>query len=338
MSDAKWKDSLLKSSLPLEHLVAAQLAELDWYVWGQYSYSRLNESGVSTDFSADLHASKEYSSDTHWIGNLDVLIECKYASPGVKWVFLPYPETAQLFSGMVKVFDQVANKRITNRKPVEELEDEIDYCIRGISLYDSGFDENSVHRGASQLRYAMPRLAENAFSSQSTDWHDEDIAIPFACAVLVTTAPLYRLKSGLTFEQIYAAKALEEVAEQCEAVILWESESPDRSKYSHSIYTQVLAETIPARLSKYASVFKPTKKCRYSPSEGDVKRALSDSGDHVLVTTYDHLPMVLKQLDRAVVKSIKSVEKIANVQFDWDSRQAVISPVSAPKVRRKGEA
>lgn len=338
MSDTKWKEWLLKSSLPLEHLVAEKLAKLGWNVWGQYSYSRLNESGVSTDFSADLHANKDYSSSTHWIANLRVLIECKYASPGVKWVFLPYPETAQLFSGMVKVFDQAANKRVTNRKPLEDIEEGLDYCIRGISLYDSGFDENAIHRGASQLRYAMPRLAEEEFFSHANDRHDEDIAIPFVCAILVTTAPIYRLKKGLAFEQIYAAKSLEEITEQCEALILWESESPDRIKYSHGIYQQFLAEAVQARLSSYASVFKPTKRCPYPPREDNVERVLAGSGDHVLVTTYEHLPKLLHGLDKAVRQSIKSVAKIANVQFDKKSRQAIISPASAQKVSGKANA
>ena len=122
MSEGKWKDLLLKSSLPLEHVVASKLAELDWLVRGQYSYERKNESGLSVDFSADLQAIKEYTTDSHWIASLEVLIECKYASPGIRWIFLPYAETAELFSGVVKVFDAAANKRLTNHKFLDDFE------------------------------------------------------------------------------------------------------------------------------------------------------------------------------------------------------------------------
>ncbi|HZW26798.1 MAG TPA: hypothetical protein VFF26_15070 [Gallionella sp.] len=325
MSNTKWKDSLLKSSLPLEHLVAASLAKLDWDVWGQFTYSRKNESGIATDFSADLHAFKEYSTQTHWLGTLQVLIECKYASPGVRWVFLPYPETAQLFSGVLKVFDQVANKRVTTHRFLSEIENDLEYCIRGISIYDSGFDENAIQKGASQLRYAMPRIAERFISGHAHDWHDEDIVLPFACAILVTTAPIYCLKQGLTLENIYEAGSLDEVVVERDAVVLWEESSPDRERYVRDILNDIPFSDVCQRIATYEEVFVPTKKVRYPPSDWEAKRAVSDSGNHVLVINVDRLDAVLKALDKAVKRTLKRVEKIAEVRFDKDNRQAVIS-------------
>jgi len=51
-----WKDALLKTSLPLEHMIAEKLDRRGFEVCGEYSYVRTNAQGVSTEFSADLWA------------------------------------------------------------------------------------------------------------------------------------------------------------------------------------------------------------------------------------------------------------------------------------------
>lgn len=327
MSDAKWKDLLLKSSLPLEHSVAEELARQKWYVWGQYAYARDNETGVSVDFSVDLEASKEYSNKSGIHSNLQILIECKYASPGVKWVFLPYPSTAQLFSGAVRILDQAANKRVTDRNSFESVEDGLEYCIRGISIFDSGFDENAIHRGAHQLRYAMPRLVAQTLSSQATDLHDEDITIGFGCAILVTTAPLFTLNEGLSLEDIYSATHIEEVITEQEALILWDSRAPDRTNYTHKMYREYEPENIRKRLANYSKVFVPTAKIKYKPKESDVLHALHSAGDHVLVVSHKHLPSLLRRLGQSASKATKSIEAIATVEFDRESATVKIGAI-----------
>lgn len=327
MSEGKWKDLLLKSSLPLEHVVASKLAELDWLVRGQYSYERKNESGLSVDFSADLQAIKEYTTGSHWIASLDVLIECKYASPGIRWIFLPYAETAELFSGVVKVFDAAANKRLINHKFLDDFEFNKEYCIRGVALNDNGCDENSISRGAAQLRYAMPRIAESTFASHSTDLHDEDIDVMFSCALLVTTAPLYCLRQNLSLETVYEAKSLDELIEKRDLLVLWDTDSPDRTKYARDIYKQIPSDSLEQRIQDYISVFKPTKAIPYPPSSGDAQRSINEAGDHVLVVNVNHLPVVLKTLDAAVRKSIRHIRKIAEVRFDAKKQKVEISPL-----------
>jgi len=339
MTDTKWKDILLKSSLPFEHVVASQLADADWIVWGQYTYPRTNESGQTVDFSADLRATKEYSSRTHWLATLDILVECKYASPGVRWVFLPYPTTSTLFSGLVNVFEQVANKRVASRIALEDFERTLDYCIRGIALHDSGCDEAAINRGASQLRYAMPRLAESTFATHATDWHDEDIAITFACAILVTTAPLYCLKPGLSLDDVRAATSLDDILEPRDALVLWDSESPDRARYARGVYEQVPAEVAEKRIQEYAAVFKATSKIKYPPDAASAKRSLAQAGDHVLVVNAAHFRSVTNALDKSVRKTVKQIRPIASVRLDREDGCAKIGPLetaTTPKRRRNG--
>jgi hypothetical protein len=54
--DKKWKQSLLKSSLPLELLAAKKLGCHGFDVLGEYPFMRANEAGVPTDCSVDILA------------------------------------------------------------------------------------------------------------------------------------------------------------------------------------------------------------------------------------------------------------------------------------------
>jgi hypothetical protein len=47
-SNSKWKDALLKTSLPLEHLVAEKLGKQKFDIWGEFSFVRENEHGLET--------------------------------------------------------------------------------------------------------------------------------------------------------------------------------------------------------------------------------------------------------------------------------------------------
>lgn len=337
MTDKKWKDYLLKSSLPLEHVVAADLSKHGWEVWGQYAYARDNESGISVDFSVDLEATKEYSYTKKVHSAFQILIECKYASPGVRWVFLPYPTTAQLFAGVVQVVDQAANKRVTNRNSFMQIENDLEYCIRGISLYDSGFDENAIQHGAYQLRYAISKLVAERLLAQATCLHDEDITVGFACAILVTTAPLFTLNSGLSLEDVIRADSIDAIVTEQELLVLWDSHAPDRSNYARKLYEQPDLEAINTRLKQYAKAFTPTKKIKYPPYEGEVGRTIDTAGDHILVVNHKHLTSVLKSLSVAATRATKSIETVATVEYDRANREvkigsvATISPLSKTK-------
>lgn len=47
---SKWKDSLLKSSLPLEHIVSEGIERQSFYVAGEYVYQKPNENNILTEF------------------------------------------------------------------------------------------------------------------------------------------------------------------------------------------------------------------------------------------------------------------------------------------------
>jgi hypothetical protein len=333
MKDAKWKDHLLRSSLPLEHAVSEELARQKWMHWGQYAYRRNNETGVGVDFSVDVEATKEFPKDLSNLAYLQVLLECKYASPGVRWVFLPYPRTAQLFSGVVSVFEEVANKRVTNHEELESFEENLPYCIRGVALSESGCDESAINRGQHQLGYAMPRLAADAFTSQLASTNDEDIHITFACAIIVTTAPLFTLNEGVSVDQVLNATSLDSLANEQEALVLWDSRAPDRRSYTREIYQKNDPNIMCARVQKYASVFAPTKKLEHSPYASEISFAMHRAGDYVVVVNDKHLPSLLNRLYKATAKTAKSIVKIASVDLDPITGELRITGATPDRVR-----
>src|SRR5437773_1986873 len=88
-----WKDALLKSSLPLEQLVSETLESNGFTIGGEYSYVRPNEHNARTEFSIDLHTDDTVMRKSEKVeieARLNLLVECKYCSPGVKWIFSPY--------------------------------------------------------------------------------------------------------------------------------------------------------------------------------------------------------------------------------------------------------
>lgn len=236
-----WKEALLKSSLPLELVVAHMLGEEGWNVGGQYTYSRANESGEDVDFSVDVVAERSLSESDPRL-ELKMLVECKYVSPGAQWIFSPYPDSAVVDAGLVKVVDEGAHIRVIDRRTLVAFEDEMPFCVRGVQLNTGAFDETNIFRGLSQLRHAMPvvvkdEIALQYFSAQ----HDEGYA-SFCCAVLVTPAPLFHLREGLGLDDFYAAKTLSEVAEEVPWLIVWEGDAPSRSRYADGQYRALLSD------------------------------------------------------------------------------------------------
>ena len=103
-----WKDILLKSSLPLEHLVSTLLEKHNIDSYGEFSYMRKNEKGYLSEHSIDIDAT--FSFDTQFFSPLNFLIECKYCHQSVKWLFSPISSGRKEYNllehGLVKVFEE----------------------------------------------------------------------------------------------------------------------------------------------------------------------------------------------------------------------------------------
>lgn len=111
--DNRWKENLLKSSLPLEQLVSEKLENKNLYISGEYPYIKPNEQDINTEFSIDLHAYETIRNA--YTMRLHLLIECKYNYPGVKWVFSPHIQTSAELHYLVNEREAKARFEIKTR-------------------------------------------------------------------------------------------------------------------------------------------------------------------------------------------------------------------------------
>ncbi|MCF8057566.1 MAG: hypothetical protein K9K37_13140 [Desulfocapsa sp.] len=153
-SKKKWKDSLLKTSLPLEYLVAEKLSELKYGIQGEYHYLRYNEQGVPTEFSIDIWSVNHLLKRNLGLwANLNFLIECKYCHKGIKWLFAPHTktDTEHLFEiSVIHTLDKVCTRRIFNKQPIWNLIKRFPLCFRGVELLPNDATAQNIERGRSQ--------------------------------------------------------------------------------------------------------------------------------------------------------------------------------------------
>lgn len=337
-SNKKWKDALLKTSLPLEYVVAGLLNDLGFGIQGEYHYLRPNESGISTEFSIDIWAVNHLFKKNRRIwGALNYLIECKYCHPGIKWLFAPHArsDTEHLFEGStVYTLDKLCTRQIFDKRPIWNLAKRFPLCFKGVELHQSDATAQNIERGRSQLRYGTPRLAIHLSETQMMTMHNEDLHLEFICPVLVTTAELFVLKKGLSLNDFRNVGELSEIVSEVPAVIL-------TNPYSH-LFVDYTDKIIKNLHKKY-----PTIKERLEQLDGLLKKKTGANKDHpsawatvsfdfdireisgrILVVNFDEIEAVHKLLRQTVVRSGKSLTQIGTLQNDISQMKTWVSQYS----------
>ncbi len=228
----KLKDSLLKSSIPLEQIVGEMLSDVGYDVAGEFSYVRKNEMGNPIECSVDIWAFQllETIPDEEWWGMSSLLVECKYCYPGVKWVFSRYPTDDAGTLGTICCMDMLTVVKIRDREPLYDFDRPIPFVRRGVAIHQGGFDPNGIAHGIEQLRYALPNRYVHALMS-SLDFR-ESAEVTFECPILVTTADLRILQRGLTIEAVEAANDIEDITDSADAVVVHQRPGNQFRSYS----------------------------------------------------------------------------------------------------------
>lgn len=320
----KWKDALLKTSLPLEHLIAEKLGKHGFLIHGEYSFIRDDEQGVDTEFSVDLRASEllDRGEEDYW-ADLNLLVECKYNYPGVRWIFAPHPEESEFAIGVVNVLQQLCTRRITDTSPVYDIDQELPYCVKGIELHESDANTQSITRGLYQLKYAVMELASNIIYRQITTWNDVDLHIGIVCPILVTTASLHVLKDGLTLEQFQNASNLNDVAEQVDALVVFQENRPQLSKYIRKVIADLyrLSPEIKTRLEELEAVEGKPEYRSALPVNWLFDSILKSYAERVLVITYEAFEQTVLDIRNSVLESGKSLSQVAILKKDMTKRK-----------------
>ena len=317
---------MLKTSLPLEYLVAEKLSGLKYGIQGEYHYLRPNEQGIPTEFSVDIWAvSPLIKRNIGMWANLNYLIECKYCSPGVKWLFAPHTktDTEHLFErGLVHVLDKLCTKQIWDPRPLWRLSNHFTMCFKGVELHSRDATFQNIERGRSQLRYGAPRLAVHLIESQMMHFYDEELFIEFICPMLVTTAELYALKSGLKLDDFMSSDSLASISKKVPAIILTNPYSHLFSAFSDELLADLHTKkpAIKERLEQLSKLIK--KMTGESSDSSKVPSSLwldwdiREISQRILVVNYDSLLPIIKTLRSATVKAGRSLTRVGFLQKD----------------------
>lgn len=324
----RWKDYLLRSSLPLEQIVAEKLERSAFHVGGEYPYTRLNEHGVETEFSIDLHAFDIIEPSREQTLSLNVLVECKYTYPGTKWIFSPHPEKSVVIMGCINYLEDLCTYRLDNKDALYQIDRKLEHCTRGIELHSKGADPNTISRGLHQLRYAAPNLVSQECQAQLSVWNEVDLAISCICPILVTTASLHTLKPGLNLSAFQSAGSLDNIAEEVEALIVYREPGPQLHKYcsqqSQTLLTQGLE--VRQRLEEFDGIMGGNE--RVLPLTWALEDHFVSASKNILVVRLDALDHVLTIVRRSVSSAAESSKRVASLAIDLKERTRRIVPLA----------
>lgn len=250
MGNNDWKNALLKSGLPLESAAARALVRRDFAVTNEYIFSR-SDLGVSKDFSIDIEATKYFSVDTgaaeQIIGQLHLLVECKYRAPNTRWVFAADPNVGGFspitLGGTIRTFDQISSVELPGNCMVP-FDRNLNFTFRGIEYGHSseGYDAE-IRRGLTQLQYGLPRLLCELILHRLYN-HPEDRKDPFFFApILLTTAEIFVLKRNISPDKIREAESIEQVAKKVDYCVAFKDYGPDFERHCQQTFGAIYSST-----------------------------------------------------------------------------------------------
>ena len=239
MPNLKWKSKLLSSGIPLEFEISKILVKNNFHISGEYSFRRIDETGVNKDFSIDLdsYILTPYSGLTI-TSELTLLTECKYRINQSKWLFLPiYNNTKlEMHSGNSLTFihsfaPYVKFKKTQELDNIFDFEYSMKHCYRGIEIKANNVYEAEINHGISQLKFALvnkfiERLGHNL------DSHIED-NIPFTlCSILVTNADLHIAKNNFSIDMLKQSKTINDVSKKVKYLRYFSTQTPEFRQYA----------------------------------------------------------------------------------------------------------
>lgn len=340
-NSAKWKDALLRTSLPLEYLVGKNLVKNDLILSGEYSFNRRNEESIDTEFSIDLRASELLEKKGFYWGYLNFLVECKYSYRNVKWVFSPHHDSYQIESDPVSPLQDLTTKRIPHSAPVFRCTDQLPVCAKGIELHTSDVNPQAITRGLHQLRFAAGRLASELVEEQISALHEEDLLIGLVCPILVTTASLFVLKERTNLKRIENSSRLDQFANSTDAlVVAAQYAGPQIRSYTTELITDLHARfpDIRRRLEQLHIAYRMStmaKGAGWSDTMKNFNRSIQLATNNVLVVTFEAFDRTVASIRRAAADSGRQLVTFANLGSDQYGRGVWIEPSVIKRSRPK---
>lgn len=226
MSKKSWKEHFLSSGVPLEHSVSQIFEKLEAWDPGEFTYEREDETGTPRVFSVDIHSSHIDVKRNFW---LESLVECKYRHDGTKWLFTPReynPLFGRDFDELFVVLDQCCGDREVNRVALGSFRSNYPLCTKGIEILPDNANPKTIEEAVQQLRYAVVAKSLDALQHQIDELLGKPTPIFIIVPIIVTTSELWRLKPGVTVDDVRAADQIEEIADTHDLLVLLQE--PDK--------------------------------------------------------------------------------------------------------------
>ncbi len=216
LSTRKWRETFLKTGLPLEHLVITRLSSIGWNCEPRFEYVRPNRKGEPSWFELDAVAYSPPDQDR----DLSLLIECKYHDDQRSWFFLPCDTIGHLaqYSALSAGGDLEADVNVLHYAPYVPLRKKNKHTlislapksVWGATVSMAGArEENSIKEALEQIGFAFVPFCLDRLYSFCT--FRPQAVIP----AIITSARLYRLRSSIRdVRLIRDARGPEEIADE----------------------------------------------------------------------------------------------------------------------------
>lgn len=252
MSDKskKWKDFLLKSSIPLEYEVKQLLDKYGCVSNYEFTYLRHDENEVVNEFSYDIDAS--YIKGGHFF---ELMIECKYRDLSTNWIFIP-----DNYGGMEEIEHYSfinPNDHFTQKNKFLRLDYEplAPLCGKGIEINSNGQNPKTITQAINQLSYAMAEKVVSGMEHQIEKLLTTSEIIFYNIPIIVTTANLYRLKDDVTIKEIKNSNDINSISTKEDCLILKTPTGKHLENYNLQEFLQFIGKYGQEELNKKLKSF-----------------------------------------------------------------------------------
>lgn len=327
MTEKKWKDKLLSSSLPLEFEVSKCFLKHKFEINRDYTYRRLDET-LEKEFSIDLlaerHFPHEYESPTKFI--FKTLVECKYRNPSIKWLFINKsqtnnPEYEESLNRFYPGFlDQFSNKILSvNSASHLQLNDEFDKGVE-VNLQTGDVHETGIFHGVKQLHYAFPVVLKEVVNSNLT-WDFEE-TFPYALiSILVTNAELRVVNEEFSTDLVQNSDRLEDFSIDVPYLIYINNTYPSFKRHVSNVFLNTPNIGDQVKLNKLLQKrveFLEVDEKTYSSTDTDhflngIRIGYIDDSvqsDKVIICNINYLDQLLRDLILSVESVIETMQTI----------------------------
>jgi len=225
----KWKNALLLSSMPLEFEAGRFLVDQGFAVNSDFRYA-WKDFEIVSDTAIDIYAKGNIPSGAidEYL-QVELLVDCEHRAPDKVGFFLPDINLpGHLFSSgnTLRMIDQFS-PYIIDPDIKNGFDSGLFLCYKGmeIDLQTGEINDFIYKKGLSKLQNALPRLFTENIMMFLSGPPEENIPFLF-CPVLLTTAPLYVMKSNISLEQIQSASDVKEIGAEVPFLIMRSDISP----------------------------------------------------------------------------------------------------------------